>query len=242
MMVNNEPFPGGECLWRGCIPSKAWRAAADVIRNRAHDAEMGVDGTNTPKLNWEQVEKHRRWVQTQPRRNGAEGRQGHEDRRARRLRRIRRRPHAEDHPGRRRALHRQLRRRGHRHRRPRLRAADSRRAREPGDRRRGHLRHHLEPRQPAEEARHRRRRRHRRRNGADLPRLRHRGADAGTQRAHPRRNRGGNRQGPDRLAGEGNHRRHQRRHQGSERQAGRDEAALRQQGRRRIARSTATSC
>ena len=64
MMVNNEPFPGGECLWRGCIPSKAWRAAADVIRNRAHDAEMGVDGTNTPALNWEQVEKHRRWVQT----------------------------------------------------------------------------------------------------------------------------------------------------------------------------------
>ena len=64
MMVNNEPFPGGECLWRGCIPSKAWRAAADVIRNRAHDAEMGVDGTNTPKLNWAQVEKHRRWVQS----------------------------------------------------------------------------------------------------------------------------------------------------------------------------------
>ncbi len=64
MMVNNEPFPGGECLWRGCIPSKAWRAAADGIRNRAHDAEMGVDGTNAPKLNWEQVEKHRRWVQS----------------------------------------------------------------------------------------------------------------------------------------------------------------------------------
>ncbi|MHB1053351.1 MAG: FAD-dependent oxidoreductase [Thiobacillus sp.] len=64
MMVNNEPFPGGECLWRGCIPSKAWRAAADVIRNRPHDAEMGVDGTNTPKLNWAQAEKHRRWVQS----------------------------------------------------------------------------------------------------------------------------------------------------------------------------------
>ena len=63
MMVNNEPFPGGECLWRGCIPSKAWRAAADVIRNRTHDAEMGVDGTTASKLNWAQVEKHRRWVQ-----------------------------------------------------------------------------------------------------------------------------------------------------------------------------------
>jgi dihydrolipoyl dehydrogenase len=62
-MINNEPFPGGECLWRGCIPSKAWRAAADNIRNRAHDAEMGVDSTNAPALNWGQVEKHRRWVQ-----------------------------------------------------------------------------------------------------------------------------------------------------------------------------------
>ncbi len=62
-MVHNEPFPGGECLWRGCIPSKAWRAAADNIRNRAHDAAMGVDGTAQPILNWKQVEEHRRWVQ-----------------------------------------------------------------------------------------------------------------------------------------------------------------------------------
>ncbi len=61
-MVHNEPFPGGECLWRGCIPSKTWRAAADVIRNRAHDAEIGVTGTDKPKLDWAQVEKHRRWV------------------------------------------------------------------------------------------------------------------------------------------------------------------------------------
>src|SRR5512143_20245 len=51
MMVNNEPFPGGECLWRGCIPSKAWRAAADAIRKRVHDDEMRVDSTNTPALN-----------------------------------------------------------------------------------------------------------------------------------------------------------------------------------------------
>jgi dihydrolipoamide dehydrogenase len=64
MMVNNEPFPGGECLWRGCIPSKAWRAAADILRNRAHDGAMGVDGTTDGKLNWAQVEQHRRWVQS----------------------------------------------------------------------------------------------------------------------------------------------------------------------------------
>ncbi len=61
-MVNDSPFPGGECLWRGCIPSKAWRAAADRVRDRAHDALLGIEGTNTPKLNWEQLEKHRRNV------------------------------------------------------------------------------------------------------------------------------------------------------------------------------------
>ena len=62
-MIHNEPYPGGECLWRGCIPSKAWRAAADIIRNRAHDGEIGVTGTDQPKLDWAQIEKHRRWVQ-----------------------------------------------------------------------------------------------------------------------------------------------------------------------------------
>ena len=62
-MVHNEPFPGGECLWRGCIPSKAWRAAADIIRNRVHDAEIGIDGTSKPVMNWGQVENHRRSVQ-----------------------------------------------------------------------------------------------------------------------------------------------------------------------------------
>jgi dihydrolipoyl dehydrogenase len=62
-MVHDEPFPGGECLWRGCIPSKAWRAAADRIRDREHDSAIGISGTETPGLQWEQVEKHRRWVQ-----------------------------------------------------------------------------------------------------------------------------------------------------------------------------------
>jgi dihydrolipoamide dehydrogenase len=62
-MVHNEPFPGGECLWRGCIPSKAWRAAADIMRNRAHDAAIGITGTDSPALDWAQIETHRRWVQ-----------------------------------------------------------------------------------------------------------------------------------------------------------------------------------
>lgn len=61
-MVNDAPFPGGECLWRGCIPSKAWRAAADRIRDRAHDELLGVIGTNQAGLDWEKLEAHRRNV------------------------------------------------------------------------------------------------------------------------------------------------------------------------------------
>ena len=62
VMVNDAPLPGGECLWRGCIPSKAWRAAADRLRDRADDAHLGVEGTNRGKLNWDLLEETRRKV------------------------------------------------------------------------------------------------------------------------------------------------------------------------------------
>jgi len=61
-MINDAPFPGGECLWRGCIPSKAWRAAADRIRDRAEDAHLGIEGTTKSKLNWKKLEQTRRHV------------------------------------------------------------------------------------------------------------------------------------------------------------------------------------
>jgi len=61
-MINDSPFPGGECLWRGCIPSKAWRAAADRMRDRAEDARLGVTGTSKAKLVWKDLESHRRGV------------------------------------------------------------------------------------------------------------------------------------------------------------------------------------
>ena len=61
-VINDAPFPGGECLWRGCIPSKAWRAAADRMRDRAEDAHLGVTGTNKAKLVWKDLEAHRRTV------------------------------------------------------------------------------------------------------------------------------------------------------------------------------------
>jgi dihydrolipoamide dehydrogenase len=61
-LVNDSPFPGGECLWRGCIPSKAWRAAADRMRDRAGDGHLGVAGTNRARLVWKDLEAHRRQV------------------------------------------------------------------------------------------------------------------------------------------------------------------------------------
>ncbi len=61
-MINDSPFPGGECLWRGCIPSKAWRASADRMRDRAHDARLGVKGTNKPEHNWKMLEETRRGI------------------------------------------------------------------------------------------------------------------------------------------------------------------------------------
>ncbi len=62
MMVNDAPFPGGECLWRGCIPSKAWRAGADRVRDRIHDAHLGILNTTKPKLDWLRLEKARRSI------------------------------------------------------------------------------------------------------------------------------------------------------------------------------------
>jgi dihydrolipoamide dehydrogenase len=61
-MINNAPLPGGECLWRGCIPSKAWRHNADLMRDRAHDAEKGITGTDLPKLDWATLEARRKGI------------------------------------------------------------------------------------------------------------------------------------------------------------------------------------
>lgn len=61
-MINDGPLPGGECLWRGCIPSKTWRAAADRIRDRQHDAHLGISSDTTPTLDWKALEESRRGI------------------------------------------------------------------------------------------------------------------------------------------------------------------------------------
>jgi dihydrolipoamide dehydrogenase len=61
-LVNDSALPGGECLWRGCIPSKAWRVAADRLRDRADDARLGVMGTTSGFLDWDALEAERRLI------------------------------------------------------------------------------------------------------------------------------------------------------------------------------------
>ncbi|MGH8671262.1 MAG: FAD-dependent oxidoreductase [Burkholderiales bacterium] len=61
-LINDAGLPGGECLWRGCIPSKAWRVAADRMRDRAHDKTIGIANTDKPKPDWAAIEAHRKQV------------------------------------------------------------------------------------------------------------------------------------------------------------------------------------
>ena len=61
-LVNDSALPGGECLWRGCIPSKAWRVAADRMRDRADDGRLGIGGTEAPTLHWAALEAERRSI------------------------------------------------------------------------------------------------------------------------------------------------------------------------------------
>ena len=43
---------GGTCLHWGCIPTKAMLFSAEVWDHLKHAASYGIDGVDTPKLNW----------------------------------------------------------------------------------------------------------------------------------------------------------------------------------------------
>ena len=42
-LVDPEKNPGGVCVYRGCIPSKALLHVANVITESSHAADFGVD-------------------------------------------------------------------------------------------------------------------------------------------------------------------------------------------------------
>jgi dihydrolipoamide dehydrogenase len=56
-LIDSEPNPGGVCLYRGCIPSKALLHAAKVL-TEAHEAEIYGVTFGKPKID---VEKLRTW-------------------------------------------------------------------------------------------------------------------------------------------------------------------------------------
>ena len=56
-MVDQEPNPGGVCLYRGCIPSKALLHAAAILHEAHEGAQLGIT-FGEPKID---VEKMRSW-------------------------------------------------------------------------------------------------------------------------------------------------------------------------------------
>src|SRR6202011_778796 len=42
-LVDPEPNPGGVCVYRGCIPSKALLHAANVLQEARHAASWGIE-------------------------------------------------------------------------------------------------------------------------------------------------------------------------------------------------------
>ena len=59
-IVEKEPNPGGVCLYRGCIPSKAFLHVAKIIREAKHAKAFGIE-YNEPKID---VNKLRDWKQS----------------------------------------------------------------------------------------------------------------------------------------------------------------------------------
>src|ERR1019366_3289526 len=42
-LIDPEANPGGVCLYRGCIPPKAWLNGAEVIRESRHAKNWGIE-------------------------------------------------------------------------------------------------------------------------------------------------------------------------------------------------------
>jgi dihydrolipoamide dehydrogenase len=63
-LVDPEKNPGGVCVYRGCIPSKALLHVADVINESAHAADFGVE-FGKPKIDLDRLRAFKNGVVTQ---------------------------------------------------------------------------------------------------------------------------------------------------------------------------------
>ena len=53
-LIDHEKNPGGVCLYRGCIPSKALLHIANIINESVHAKELGITYTK-PKIDVKRV-------------------------------------------------------------------------------------------------------------------------------------------------------------------------------------------
>ena len=63
-LVDPEKNPGGVCVYRGCIPSKALLHVAEVITESAHAAEFGVTFAK-PKIDLDKLREFKNKVVAQ---------------------------------------------------------------------------------------------------------------------------------------------------------------------------------
>src|SRR5512141_1102387 len=60
-LIDEEKNPGGVCVYRGCIPSKALLHIADVIAEAAHMADVGVT-FDKPRIDLDRVREFKNKV------------------------------------------------------------------------------------------------------------------------------------------------------------------------------------
>jgi len=58
-LIEKTPKLGGTCLHVGCIPTKALLFNAEIWDHLKHAAEFGIEGVDTPTLNWAAVLKRK---------------------------------------------------------------------------------------------------------------------------------------------------------------------------------------
>lgn len=62
ILIEKDPFLGGTCLHRGCIPTKAFLHSADVLETVRKSASYGIKSGGSPEVDLAGVQKHKKRV------------------------------------------------------------------------------------------------------------------------------------------------------------------------------------